>query len=174
MSPLAQTSGHDYSHLRFCRSLICAPTNVFDVFGMPLIIHKICVQPNILTKIPCPVPCLSGDCEALSLEWTEVTTSEGTVELCKKEALEKLEDPPNWKAPWQPWRLAFGWFLEALWKMLNPTDKQQLHWNNSRVPYHPLGTATVRGKTKRSQKKSPTLAIPVLIGGDEARHWCKL
>ncbi|CAK9070141.1 CBL-interacting protein kinase 28, partial [Durusdinium trenchii] len=35
---------------------------------------------------------------ALSLDWTEVTTNEGTVELCKKEALAKLEEPADWKA----------------------------------------------------------------------------
>lgn len=41
---------------------------------------------------------VSAKLQALSLDWTEVTTNEGTVELCKKEALAKLEEPADWKA----------------------------------------------------------------------------
>ncbi|CAE7783713.1 CIPK28 [Symbiodinium sp. CCMP2456] len=36
--------------------------------------------------------------KTLDLDWNEVTSSEGTVSLCKKEALDLLEEPPNWKA----------------------------------------------------------------------------
>ena len=34
---------------------------------------------------------------SLELEWDEVTTSEGTVALCQREALDFLQEPENWK-----------------------------------------------------------------------------
>ena len=34
---------------------------------------------------------------SLELDWDEVTSSEGTVALCKREALDSLEEPENWK-----------------------------------------------------------------------------
>jgi len=36
--------------------------------------------------------------KSLDLEWDEVTTNEGTVALCEREALQTLQEPPDWKA----------------------------------------------------------------------------
>eukprot|EP00435_Cladocopium_sp_Y103_P049675 s945_g15.t1 len=41
---------------------------------------------------------ITAKLQALGLEFHQVTSNEGTVALCKKEALDKLEEPADWKA----------------------------------------------------------------------------